>query len=206
MLVAGCMQPAIGVYTIAFATALGLEPLTARKSIGVLMAAAGAMTMVGVFDGKAGGEVALRGRMYFVLNTIATSWFYILTARLAARYSAAVINGWAYLFATGLLGVTGLSLVPPGPRWVLPRNAILPLTWWVLVCSCVGYATIVWAQRHLTASVVSSFPCLQPFISFLAGAVFMGERVQPKDFGAVGIVLGLVLVVTAKPPGKGGND
>lgn len=200
------MQPAIGVYTIAFATALGLEPLTARKSIGVLMAAAGAMTMVGVFDGKAGGEVALRGRMYFVLNTIATSWFYILTARLAARYSAAVINGWAYLFATGLLGVTGLSLVPPGPRWVLPRNAILPLTWWVLVCSCVGYATIVWAQRHLTASVVSSFPCLQPFISFLAGAVFMGERVQPKDFGAVGIVLGLVLVVTAKPPGKGGND
>ena len=55
------MQPAIGVYTIAFATALGLEPLTARKSIGVLMAAGGAMTMVGVFDGKAGGEVALRG-------------------------------------------------------------------------------------------------------------------------------------------------
>ena len=147
----------------------------------------------------------LTPRSQKVLNTIATSWFYILTARLAARYSAAVINGWAYLFATGLLGVTGLSLVPPGPRWVLPRNAILPLTWWVLVCSCVGYATIVWAQRHLTASVVSSFPCLQPFISFLAGAA-MGERVQPKDLGAVGIILGLVLVVTAKPPGKGGDD
>ena len=140
-----------------------------------------------------------------MLNTIATSWFYILTARLAARYSATVINGWAYLFATGFLGVTGLSLVPPGPRWVLPRTALLPLSWWVLVCSCVGYATIVWAQRHLAPSVVSSFPCLQPFISFLAGAA-MGERVEPKDLGAVGIILGLVLVVTAKPPGKGGDD
>ena len=147
----------------------------------------------------------LTPRSQKVLNTIATSWFYILTARLAARYSATVINGWAYLFATGFLGVTGLSLVPPGPRWVLPQTALLPLAWWVLVCSCVGYATIVWAQRHLAPSVVSSFPCLQPFISFLAGAA-MGERGQPKDLGAGGIILGLVLVVTAKPPGKGGDD
>jgi len=38
--------------------------------------------------------------------------------------------------------------------WHFPHAMILPLIYWVLVCSVAGYYAVTWAMRHLPASQV----------------------------------------------------
>lgn len=42
--------------------------------------------------------------------------------------------------------------------WHFPRSMVLPLIYWILVCSVLGYYAVTWAMRHLPASQVSR-PC-----------------------------------------------
>ena len=75
--------------------------------------------------------------------------------------------------------------------WPLP----CPLqVYWILVCSVLGYFVITWAMRHLPASQVAAFQCLQPFIGTLLAATVLGEEPTWWDAGAIGVVAGLVLV------------
>ena len=38
------------------------------------------------------------------------------------------------------------------PDWRFPQSMVLPLGYWILVCSVLGYFTVTWAMRHLPAS------------------------------------------------------
>lgn len=56
------------------------------------------------------------------------------------------------------------------------------------------------ATRELVASVrqVASFQCLQPFVGTLLAFAVLGEEPSVWDLGAVGVLVGLVLVVSDK--------
>lgn len=38
--------------------------------------------------------------------------------------------------------------------WHFPRAMVLPLVYWIVVCSVMGYYAVTWAMRHLPASQV----------------------------------------------------
>lgn len=39
--------------------------------------------------------------------------------------------------------------------WHFPRSMVVPLLYWIVVCSVGGYYAVTWAMRHLPASQVS---------------------------------------------------
>lgn len=43
--------------------------------------------------------------------------------------------------------------------WHFPRSMVLPLIYWILVCSVAGYYAVTWAMRHLPASQVRGRAC-----------------------------------------------
>jgi hypothetical protein len=53
-------------------------------------------------------------------------------------------------------------------------------------------------MRHLPASQVAAFQCLQPFVGTLLAFLVLNEAPTAWDLGAVGIVAGLLLVSTDK--------
>lgn len=38
--------------------------------------------------------------------------------------------------------------------WHFPQALVLPLIYWIFVCSVAGYYAVTWAMRHLPASQV----------------------------------------------------
>ena len=49
---------------------------------------------------------------------------------------------------------TAAAVFTEAADWHFPRSMVLPLAYWVLVCSVLGYYSVTWAMRHLPASQV----------------------------------------------------
>jgi hypothetical protein len=100
----------------------------------------------------------------------------------------------------------GAALVfTEAPDWHFPAALVAPLAYWVLVCSVAGYLIVTWAMRHLPASQVAAFQCLQPFLGSALAFAVLHERLSWWDLGAVGVVAGLALVSTDMREAGGGG-
>lgn len=55
--------------------------------------------------------------------------------------------------AATCMGVTAAAFTTPAD-WHFPHALVLPLIYWIIVCSVAGYYVVTWATRHLPASQV----------------------------------------------------
>lgn len=204
--IATCMQPAIPVFTVLLGIALGMERGNPRKLTGIGLAVVGAICMVaggaasasrapGVTEAQA--DNMLLGDMCLLVNTVAMAVYYILSKQMVSRYPPICVAAWAYLVAASCMGLAA-ALFTDEADWHFPRSMVLPLIYWIFVCSVAGYYLVTWAMRHLPASQVAAFQCLQPFIGTLLAFLVLNESPTAWDLGAVGIVAGLVMVSTEK--------
>lgn len=51
------------------------------------------------------------------------------------------------------MGLAAVLFTTP-PDWRFPRSMVLPLLYWIVVCSVAGYYAVTWAMQHLPASQV----------------------------------------------------
>ncbi len=208
--VATCFQPAIPVFTVLLGILLQMETASPQKLVGVILAVSGAICMVlGGVAGPSGGQYLNEaaaaaagtrltiGNTCLLVNTLAMACYYILGKKMVARYSPAQVAAWAYLVAATLMG-TAASIFTTEQDWHFPKALILPLAYWVLVCSVGGYYIVTWAMCHLPASQVASFQCLQPFLGSLLAFSVLHEQPTWYDLGAIGVLAGLILVSTDK--------
>eukprot|EP01061_Rhynchopus_euleeides_P005773 TRINITY_DN14942_c0_g2_i1.p1 TRINITY_DN14942_c0_g2~~TRINITY_DN14942_c0_g2_i1.p1 ORF type:complete len:429 (+),score=126.14 TRINITY_DN14942_c0_g2_i1:138-1289(+) len=166
------------------------------------------------------------GNLLFFLNCLGTSCYVILTKPLLARgvYLPISVTGWAYIIASVMMMVTAvvintndtmLDFVCPKHdcqgAWTVPTSMILALAYWVFFNSILAYACMTWANAYAKASVVSAYTVLQPVTSALLSVLIIASKghhwaVDDKgfeepglnDLGAIGVVIGLVLVVWKK--------
>jgi len=208
--VATCFQPAIPVFTVLLGILLQMETASPQKLVGVILAVSGAVCMVlGGVAGPAGGQNMTEaaaaaagtrltiGNTCLLVNTLAMASYYILGKKMLAKYSPAQVSAWAYLVAATLMG-SAASVFTVEEDWHFPKALVLPLAYWVLVCSVGGYYIVTWAMCHLPASQVASFQCLQPFLGSLLAFLVLHEQPTWYDLGAVGVLAGLILVSTDK--------
>lgn len=85
----------------------------------------------------------------------------------------------------------------------MPRSALLPLTYWVLLNSCAAYWLITWGTQHAQASFVLAYCALQPLVAMVLASAIIAAG-GPSDelsypglnaLGAIGIVLGLAVIM-----------
>lgn len=202
--VATCMQPAIPVFTVLLGIALRMEHGNPRKLTGIGLAVAGAICMVaggaasashapGVTEAQA--DNMLLGDFCLLINTLAMAVYYVVSKQMVARYPPICVAAWAYLVAASCMGLTA-AVHTDAADWHFPRSMVVPLLYWIVVCSVGGYYAVTWAMRHLPASQVAAFQCLQPFIGTILAFLVLNEAPTAWDLGAIGIVAGLVLVST----------
>jgi len=181
-----------------------METANSQKLSGISMGVVGAVLMVvcGVnhSDPTANAEVAALaanrmaiGNVCLLLNTLAMACYYIMAKRIVSKYAPVQVAAWAYLVAAALMGSAALSFTT-AEDWHFPGALYGPLLYWIIVCSIAGYYVVTWAMKHLPASQVASFQCLQPFLGSLLAFMLLGENLSWWDFGAVGVVAGLLLV------------
>lgn len=199
-LIATCMQPTSPALSYGMAVVVGQERVTVAAIAGIAISVAGSVVVAagrGHNDGVH-GSVCL-GFVCLLVNSGCFAAYCVCMKLVAHERSAAVVITAASQ-AFGLVAMAAVMLArqalapAPPPLW-LPRAAFGALAYWVVLVSVVAYLLFSWASRRLPASTVALYAVLQPAVGAALSVVFLGDQLQRTDLGALGIALGLVLVV-----------
>ena len=170
----------------------------------------------------------------FFINCVATSGYVILTKPLLSskKYESISITGWSYISASFLMLITALVIntndsmldfVCPKHdckgAWSVPNAMIFALLYWIFFNSVLAYGLMTWANGYAKASIVSAYTVLQPVTSAVLSMIIIAikghhwavtekgfEEPGVKDVGAIGIVIGLALVMMSKTLDEDDND
>jgi len=195
----------VALCTFLLSVALGLEAWSWRKAAGVLCALAGCVVVElagGGGGGSGGGGGLALGTLCLVAAAFGMASYYILQRPLLRRYSPLSLTAWLYgvatLFTAAALPFSVGSLSPAawrlagGEQWAALAVAVLGN-------SCLKYYLQSFANRGETSvNVVAVFGALPPILTGVLEVCFLHAPLQARYFGALPILAGVALVVTAE--------
>lgn len=186
--VAAILITAVPVFTLGAAMVFGEERVTAMKVFGIALAAAGALTVVGG-EGFDGTTKSLFGDLLIIGNSLAYALFLVLSKADMARLSPQRVV--ARMFAIAAVLMLPIAALP---MLRLQWRAVPASAWWSLAFVIAGptiaaYLLNAWALAHTDSSLVAAYTYLQPVMTVVLAAMFLGERIRP-----VAIVAGVMIV------------
>lgn len=182
-------------WTAAVAHVSGIERLSGRGWIGVLVSLAGVVLVVlGRPEREVGGD--LLGIALLLGGSVAWGAFTALSRPVMDRGATPVgFAFWGILIALPFLGALA------GPTWsATPWTALDALDWLALLFSgglSIGLANWVWSAsvRGIGPARTAAYANLVPFVGVAAGALLLKESVRPLQLaGGVLIIVGLVVL------------
>jgi len=186
------------IFVIVFAAFMLGEKLTFKKVIGILIAAAGALFLVGGYKLSFNSNTAL-GDLYITLNAIIYAFYLVYAKRLMQTYHPLTVT--LYSFAIGFLMV-----LPFGLNQALEIDfANMPLTIWLCIAfvtvgsTFITYVLNAYALKHASSSLVGSYIYLQPLLASVI-AILLGKDVltlQKVGFGLM-VLLGVIIAAHKK--------
>ncbi len=164
----------IPVYTVLFAVLLKQEKASRTRLLGLAVAMAGALFLIGA-DRLELGRERMHGNLLLVANCAVYSAYLVLARPLLGRHGALPVIGWVFLFSVpGILPYALPSL--RAVDWLaLPWPIWAGLAYIVIAASILPYALNAFALKHLPASSVASFVYFQPLVTALASAVLLHQ-------------------------------
>ncbi len=174
------------------------EPITGKKSLGVLMGCSGALILILTSAAHADGKVGdIRGDLLCLFAQFSFALYLSLFNPLIRRYNVFTINKYMFSWATLML----LPFTFVHVKDVVWGHSIPATTWWeaayvVFIGTFVGYILTMIGQRTLRPTVVSVYNYVQPVVS-VAATLLMGIGVlKPTHALAVVLVFSGVWLVT----------
>jgi drug/metabolite transporter (DMT)-like permease len=165
---------------------LGFDRFTLRGLVSALMAFSGcAFTAGGVQGGGTGVALVLFSALLYAVYLILGSRFAAdlppaAAASHTAQAAAAICVPWA--------ASQGTVLLPPAPRAWAAVAAIAALSTVVALRALLSGMARIGAVR---AAVLSSFEVV---VSLVLSALFLGERLGPRQLAGAGLILGAVVL------------
>lgn len=177
------------------------EHITKLKTVGVLLAIAGAALMVVVGWQSGTGSNDLLGIILALLSVLTWVVYLLITRRVSQKYTAVTQMKWIFLvsslavvpFAWGDISQTRLITdVSLSSSWLWGFTAMAFI---VVFATVLGYFMIPYAMKYLRATTVSIYTNLQPVVaSLVAIAVGQDLLTWDKPLAAILVLLGAYLV------------
>ena len=163
------------ILVLLLAAFLGQERITARKVLGMVIAATG----VGVLQLEKGGGsgATLLGDFIVFLSDVSLAIFTVRSKQLMKRYGSLTINSVAY--------IGGALAMAPFTLWLSWRYGLARASagaWWsvaymALFSSVLAYLIYNYALTYMPASRASAASYLQPLGATLLAVLLLGESV-----------------------------
>ena len=195
-LIIGCAP----ILILVFSWALGLEALTRRKAIGMVLAFVGAAA-VAVEQTTNSGVGSFRGDLLTLVAGIGLALYTVLGKRVIAEYSPMRLSL--------LTNIAAAVLVSPVAVWQVAvlahadRLGAISLEAWGGVIylgvlgSAVSYVLYFWALRYMTPAGLGAVSYLQPIGAMLLGLVLLGEPITRRvAVGGFLIIAGVYVIET----------
>jgi drug/metabolite transporter (DMT)-like permease len=167
---------------------LGRERSTVLKWLGIALASAGALLLIGVMP--PGGRV---GNLLVLANVTCYAIYLVLARDIARSYKPLTVITWIFVFGAIALLPVGLA---PAMRELpdLSVQAKLGVVWIIVFPTLVAYYLNVWALGKAESSFVSTFLYLQPLITAFLAYSILGERLTVLMLPAAVLIFGGVAI------------
>lgn len=185
--VAAILITAVPVFTLAAALVFKEERVTAMKVAGISLAAAGALVVVGG-EGFGGTTKSLIGDVLIIGNSLSYALFLVLSKPDMARLSPTRVI--ARMFGIAAVLMLPIAAVPMMHlHWrAIPPGAWLSLAFVIAGPTITAYLLNAWALAHTDSSLVAAYTYLQPVMTVILAAMFLGERIR-----AAALVAGVLI-------------
>ena len=176
------------------------EPISWKKSLGVALGCAGAVTLVLTSVNATNSKVGdIKGDLMVLGAQLSYALFLSLFNRFIRRFSVFTVNKWMFLWATVILW--------PITLWHMMDNdwASIGITTWleagyvVVFGTFICYLLMIVAQKALRPTVVSVYNNVQPIVA-VAVSIMMGIGIftWPQALAIILIFTGVMLVNKSK--------
>ncbi|MGZ4808973.1 MAG: DMT family transporter [Thermoanaerobaculia bacterium] len=175
--VAAILITAMPVFTLAIALVLRREQGTPRKIAGIVLAAVGALMIVGG-ERIEGTRDSMLGALCIVLNSLSYALYLVLSKPMMARLSARRVV--TRMFDVAAMAMIPIAIVPLiHQKWsVIPGSAWLGLVVVIAGPTVGAYLINAWALDRADSSLVAAYIYVQPVLATLMAAAFLGERMR----------------------------
>jgi drug/metabolite transporter (DMT)-like permease len=184
--------------TLLAAIIAGQERATPGKWVGIVLAWAGALALVGVGLHTGGAY----GNLLALMNISSYSIYLVMSRGMVRRYNPLTVITWVFVY--GALGILPWGIAPLAEE----VTAVSPMAWalvaYIIVFPTVGaYYLNLYGLRHVDSSVVGSFIYLQPVLTGFLAHWILGEVVSARMLPAALLIFaGVFLAARAERGGE----
>ncbi|MFT6844018.1 MAG: drug/metabolite transporter (DMT)-like permease [Flavobacteriales bacterium] len=160
------------IIVLVIASILIKERITPLKISGVILGATGAIVLIAASDRGIGSGSSILGDTMCFINAISYGLYLVMVKPLMAKYKPITVISYVFMFGMIVVIPVGFSQFMD-IEWV----SITTSQWWsiayvVIATTFVVYLLNIFALKHVTASVASTYIYLQPVMASLFGLLF----------------------------------
>jgi drug/metabolite transporter (DMT)-like permease len=194
---AAILMPSIPVFAAALAVAFGIERVGPRRLAGVALAVAGALVVLDPSRFSLADRATV-GNLMVLANCLLYAGFLVLQRPVLERLPWRTVVAWSFLFGSlGVLAVGGGELAALDPAAV-SRGAWLGVGFILVFPTVLGYLLATWAVRRSSPTLVAAYTTLQPLLSALMAAAFLGERFGLAEAAGFALIAGGLWLVSRR--------
>jgi len=175
------------------------ERITWAKSIGILLGLIGAAILILRRDNTAVGNNVMLGNFFVFINAVSYSVYLVLVRKLMRTYRVITVMFWVFLPGLILVlpfGWQEFSIV----EWTtIPTNALLILGFIIVGTTFLAYLLNAYALVTVSASVVSAYVYLQPFIAAAIAIAIGKDQLDVRMIVSALLVFAGVYLVSKLP-------
>jgi len=187
----------IPIFTLIVSAALGYDRVTLRHILGICLAAAGVLYLVGPGRASFTAQDTI-GILVLLLNSLCYGAYIAVSRNLFRRYGA--LNIITAIFLVGSLVTIPFAIV----AWSAQDFRSVPPVAWALVCYIILIPTVgayylnSVAVTHVSPAVVAIYIYLQPLLAFGLAPIVLGESWNSRTVVSCILIFAGVAAVTVK--------
>ncbi len=182
------------VFVLIFSAIMIRKPVRKRQVVGVLIAATGALLLIGGTKFKYRSETAL-GDLLIILNATCYAFYLVFVRKFLLKYSALTVARW--IFTYGLLFVIpfGIGSLINAPFHLFTTGVWLGIAFVVFGTTLLAYFLNAWSVQKASPTLVAGYIYLQPVFATSIAIIAQNQELRlEKILFALLIFLGVYLV------------
>ena len=188
------------IFTLILSSIILHERITPRRALGIALGFTGAVLLITrTTTGASGHPTDFRGDLLILVSQVGYAFYLTYFSGVIRKYDAFTFNKWTFTFASIMI----MPFVAPHIVQIdwpaMSARTATEIIYIVAAATFFTFLLVVWAQRRLMPTTVSSYNYVQPFVAVVA-SVAMGLAVFQwmHAVAAALIFTGVWLVINSK--------
>jgi drug/metabolite transporter (DMT)-like permease len=199
---AAILMPSIPVFAVALGALLGIERVGPKRTLGILLAAAGAAVMVNplrfsLVEGTVVGNLMILG------NCLCFAAFLVVQRPVLRRLPWRTVIAGAFVFGGAGVLAAGWRRLAAVDYGALPAGVWWGIAYIVLFPTVLSYSLNTWAVRRSSPSLTAAYTTVQPVATAALAALFLAERPGWLQGAGFVLIVGGLWVVAKRAERRG---